>query len=188
MSLHRTGLPLTALCVFFLTCCLSVEAGWDPRKRSAEAGDGESEAAATAKSEFLGKDSSLQEFFDAAWGYAIFPSVGKGGFGIGGAYGKGEVYEKGVYVGQTKLKQFTIGFQIGGQKYREVIFFKSEAALDDFKRGNFELGAQASAVAVTAGASADADYADDIAIFTMTIGGLMYEATVGGQKFDFHPK
>ena len=120
-----------------------------------------------------------------AYGYAVFPTVGKGGIGIGGAYGTGRVYERGRYIGRSNLAQLTIGFQLGGQAYSEIIFFRDKAALDDFTNGNFELGAQASAVAATAGASADADYSDGVAVFTMAKGGLMYEASIGGQKFSF---
>jgi lipid-binding SYLF domain-containing protein len=107
--------------------------------------------------------------------------------GLGGAYGKGEVYEREALIGVSSLTQLTIGFQLGGQAYSEIIFFKDKEALDDFKGGNFELGAQASAVAATAGASADASYDNGVAIFTLAKGGLMYEASIGGQKFSFEP-
>ncbi|MCG6935744.1 MAG: lipid-binding SYLF domain-containing protein, partial [Proteobacteria bacterium] len=129
--------------------------------------------------EFKKKDKKLDNFFTQAYGYAVFPSVGKGAIGIGGAHGNGVVYEKGKPIGDTSLTQITIGFQLGGQAYSEIIFFKDKKTLDDFKNGNFELGAQASAVAVTAGASADANYEKGVAVFTMAKGGLMYEASVG---------
>ncbi len=108
-----------------------------------------------AIADFVEADASTQWWFDNAYGYAVFPSVGKGAIGIGGARGSGWVYEQGRLVGRTKLTQVTIGFQLGGQAYREAVFFKDETALEDFKRGNFELSAQASAVAITAGASGD---------------------------------
>jgi lipid-binding SYLF domain-containing protein len=133
-------------------------------------------------------DAGLERFFDESAGYAIFPSVGKGGIGIGGAHGKGLVIVDDEVVGKTKLSQLTIGLQLGGQKYAEIIFFKDDAALGNFQRGNFELGAQASAVAVTEGASSDADYDKGVAIFTQPLGGLMFEASVGGQKFDYEAK
>lgn len=133
-------------------------------------------------------DPGIQRFFDDSAGYAVLPSVGKGGIGIGGAYGKGLVIVDDKAVGNTTLTQMTIGFQLGGQVYSEFVFFKDDVALSHFQRGNYELGAQASAVAVTAGASADADYNKGVAIFTLTGGGLMYEATVGGQKFDYEDK
>jgi len=140
-----------------------------------------------AIAEFTKADPGLQKFFDDAFGYAVFPSVGKGAIGIGGARGKGWVYRRGTLRGETTLTQVTIGFQLGGQAYREVIFFKDKTAFDDFTRGNFELSAQASAVAVTAGVSADLKYNGGVAIVTMAKGGLMYEASVGGQKFSYKP-
>jgi len=137
---------------------------------------------------FTEADSGSAHWFAAAAGYAIFPSVGKGGIGIGGARGKGFVYRKGgVLLGKATLTAVTIGLQLGGQKFSEVIFFEDQAHLDSFMEGNFEFNAQVSAVAVTAGASADAGYEHGVAVFTMTRGGLMYEASVGGQKFSFEP-
>lgn len=136
---------------------------------------------------FKEKDSKLDNFFKQAQGYAVFPSIGKGAIGIGGAHGKGVVYEKGKPIGDTSLTQVTIGFQLGGQAYSEIIFFQDKKTLDNFKSGNFEFSAQASAVAVTAGASADANYEGGVAVFTMAKGGLMYEASIGGQKFSYDP-
>jgi lipid-binding SYLF domain-containing protein len=143
---------------------------------------------AEAIADFKRKDPGIKRFFNTAHGYAIFPTVGKGGMGIGGAYGDGEVYRRGAFIGYTSVSQVTIGFQLGGQAYSEVIFFKDKAALNRFTEGNFELSAQASAVAVTAGAAANAGYHNGVAIFTLAKGGLMYEASVGGQKFSFTPK
>ncbi len=137
---------------------------------------------------FVEKDPGLQKHFDGAAGYAVFWSVGKGGIGIGGAHGSGCVYAKGGKVlGETKLTQVTVGLQLGGQEFAQVIFFKTAEALEDFTGGNFEFNAQVSAVAVTAGASADAGYSQGVMVFTMAKGGLMYEASVGGQKFSFKP-
>ncbi len=130
-------------------------------------------------------DPGMQAWFREAYGYAVFPSVGKGGIGIGGARGSGLVYEQRRLIGKSTLTQVTIGFQLGGQAFSEVIFFKDKTALDDFTRGNFEMGAQVSAVALTAGASADLAYSGGVAVVTATKGGLMYEASVGGQKFDY---
>ena len=130
-------------------------------------------------------DPGIEKFFEDSAGYAVFPRVGKGGIGIGGAHGKGLVIADDKAVGRTSLSQVTVGFQLGGQVYSQFIFFKDETALGHFQRGNFELGAQASAVAVTAGASADANYDKGVAIFTHVSGGLMYEATVSGQKFTY---
>jgi len=129
----------------------------------------------------------LKIFFENAYGYAVFPVIKKGGFGIGGAGGNGQVFVKEEMIGNSKVRQVSIGLQAGGQKYREIIFFKDKFAIDEFTTGNFKLGAQASAVALTEGVSKAAAYNNGVAIFTQTIGGLMYEASVGGQKFSFSP-
>lgn len=136
---------------------------------------------------FLSRDPSMSKFFDGAHGYALFPSVGKGGIGIGGAHGEGQVFEQRKLTGVATLSQVTVGLQLGGQEYSEVIFFKDKEAYDNFVGGNFELSAQASAVAAKAGAATTADYENGVAIFTMTTAGLMFEATVGGQKFEYIP-
>lgn len=136
-----------------------------------------------AKSSMLTDDPNMQRFFDSANAYVVIPTVGKAGFGIGGARGKGLLYEGGKPTAIVTLTQLTVGFQWGGQAYSEFLFFKEAGDTDDFKRGNYELGAQASAVAVTAGVSADANYTNGVAVFTRAKGGLMYEASVGGQKF-----
>ncbi len=148
------------------------------------------------------------KFFETAYGYALFPTIGKGGFVVGAAHGKGRVYRGGVHVGDTSMTQGTLGFQLGGQAFSQVIFFEDERAFNEFTAGGFEIGAQATAVAITAGVSASAstagssagasggsrnattigtDYYKGMAIFTVAKGGLMYEATVGGQKFNYKP-
>lgn len=139
-----------------------------------------------SKAEFIKADPLMKGLFEKASGYAIFPNVGKAGFGIGGAAGNGVVYEHNTLVGMAKLSQLSIGFQAGGQAYREVIFFESKKDLERFKGSKFEFSAQASAVAVTAGASANVKYAEGVMVFTMQKGGLMYEASIGGQKFKFN--
>jgi len=139
-------------------------------------------------SNFKEADPSLNAWFDQkGYGYAIFPQVTKGGVGVGGAWGRGEVFEQGRRVGYATVGQGTVGLQLGAQAYSELIFFKDQRALDEFKRGNYEFSAQASAIAVDKGASATADYEGGVAVFTLGIGGLMFEASVGGQKFDFEP-
>jgi lipid-binding SYLF domain-containing protein len=148
------------------------------------------------------------KYFDVAYGYALFPTIGKGGIGIGGAGGKGRVYVGGAHVGNTSMGQVTVGFQFGGQAYSMIIFFEDKRAFDEFSSGNFEFGAQATAVAITAGASASAstagggtagasggrhdavtsgDYSKGLAVFTVAKGGLMYEASIGGMKFGYKP-
>jgi lipid-binding SYLF domain-containing protein len=134
---------------------------------------------------FKRQDTSLEAFLNKADGYAIFPSIGKGGLGVGGAFGRGVVYEKGQLLGYTKMEQGTIGFQAGGQEFAELIVFENEAALNKFKSGSFAFSAEASAVALKAGAAAAASFKNGVAVFTMTTAGLMYEASVGGQKFSY---
>ncbi len=143
--------------------------------------------AAAVIARFKEKDPGMARVFAEAYGYAVFPTVGKGGIGLGGARGKGWVYERGRLVGRSTLTQVTIGLQLGGQAYSEVVFFKTREAFENFKRGKLKLDAQASAIALTARASADLAYRKGVAIVTMAKGGLMYEASVGGQKFSFRP-
>jgi len=139
----------------------------------------------SAKAGFIKSDPLLVKLFEAATGYVIFPNVGKGAVGIGGASGNGIVYERGVMIGKAKMSQVSVGFQLGGQAYRELIFFENQESIDRFKKNKVEFSAQASAVAATAGASANAKYHEGVMIYTQQKGGLMYEASVGGQKFKF---
>ncbi|MEP7165826.1 MAG: hypothetical protein ABI741_14085 [Ferruginibacter sp.] len=140
-----------------------------------------------AKTAFIKTDELSQSLFNNSYGYVIFPNVGKGAVGVGGAAGSGIVYEKGKMAGSAKMTQITIGAQIGGQAFREVIFFENKAELDRFKEGKFEFAAQTSAVALTSGVSANAKYRDGVLVFTQEKSGLMYEASVGGQKFSYTP-
>ena len=154
------------------------------------------------------KAPACQPYFKKAYGYAMFPNIGEGAFGIGAAHGDGQVYRGGKVTGYTSMTQVSIGFQLGGQAYSQIIFFKDKRAYDDFTSGNFEFDASASAVVVTVGAQASAgttgntagasvgpstgkqysaDYRKGTAIFVHTKGGLMYEAAVAGQKFSFKP-
>ena len=147
-------------------------------------------------------------YFDSAYGYALWRTIGRGGIGIGGATGLGQVYVNGQVRGFSRLIDISIGFQLGGQAYRQIIFFQNEAAYNDFTQGNFEFDAQASAVAVTASAQASSgtqgsqatagatgagtaaaggNYQAGMRIFTMATGGLMYQATIAGQKYSFTP-
>jgi len=136
---------------------------------------------------FKEKDPGIGKFFDTAIGYAVFPTVGKGAIGVGGAHGTGELLVGGKAIGKASLNQLTVGLQLGGEAYSEIIFFEQKSTLDGFKNGDFAFAAQATAVAITAGASANAAYRNGVAVFTMTKGGLMYEASIGGQKFSFKP-
>jgi lipid-binding SYLF domain-containing protein len=135
------------------------------------------------------KDPGIRQWFDEkSYGYAVFPGIGKGGLIIGGAHGRGQVYEQGKHIGYAEVTQGTIGAQAGGQSYIEVIFFEDETALKAFKEGNWEMGAHVSAVAVEKGASSGADYTKGVCVFTLASGGLMAEASVGGQKFKYVAK
>lgn len=140
-----------------------------------------------AKQAFIKTDPMMKSLFDNAYGYVIFPNIGKGAVGIGGAAGSSAVFEKGKAVGTAKMVQVSVGFQFGGQAYREVIFFESKAALDHFKESKLEFAGQASAVAVKAGASTDVKYRDGVMVFTQGKTGLMVEAALGGQKFTYTP-
>jgi lipid-binding SYLF domain-containing protein len=150
----------------------------------------------------------VQPFFENAYGYAVFPLIGKGGLGVGGAYGQGQVYREGKVTGRTRLVKLSFGFQAGGQGFCEIIFFKDKRAYDEFTSGDFAFDATASAVAITAGAQVQTgttggsagisagpksgeqlgtDYHKGMVVFTQAIGGLMYEAAIAGQKFSFEP-
>jgi lipid-binding SYLF domain-containing protein len=155
------------------------------------------------------KSEAVQPFFKNAYGYAVFPTIGKAGIGIGGSYGKGQVYQGGKVTGEVSLIKGSIGWQLGGQAFSQMIFLEDKRAYDEFTSGNFEFDATASAVAITAGVQASAgtegasagasagpatgaqaktSYHKGMAVFTHAKGGLMYEAAIGGQKFNFKPK
>ena len=167
----------TGFCLTMLLA-LSTSNAWDPSGLE----DDIAKAQAAADT-LLENNPKMQRYFDAAAGYVVIPTVGKAGLGIGGARGKGLLYENGEPSAEVTMTQLSFGFQWGGQAYSEFIFFEDTKALEEFKGGNYEFGAQASAVAVTAGISVDAGYESGVAIFTQAKGGLMYEAAVGGQKF-----
>lgn len=148
------------------------------------------------------------KFFASSYGYAVFPTIGKAGFVLGGAHGKGQVYAKGKHIGSSSMTQLSIGFQLGASGYSQIVFFQDKRALNEFTSGNFEFAANVEAVAITAAASATAstagnsatasggknnantvgNYNKGMAIFTVVKGGLMYEATVAGQKFKYQAK
>lgn len=138
-----------------------------------------------AKAEFIKADKLMESLFDHSYGYAIFPNVGKGAVGVGGAAGQGAVFEKGKTVGTAKMLQVTAGFQFGGQAYREVIFFENKNAMDRFKDNNLEFSGQASAIAAKEGAAANIKYREGVLVFSQEKGGLMLEAAIGGQKFTY---
>ena len=152
------------------------------------------------------EDAGITKMFNSAYGYALFPTIGKGGVVVGGAFGKGRVYEKGAYIGDATMSQATIGFQLGGVGFSQVVFFQDKRALSEFIKGNFEFGAEAQATVLTAAATASANtggssatasggknnakigsagYNKGMATYTITKGGAMFEVSLGGQKFDF---
>lgn len=139
------------------------------------------------KKDWQAKDASFNRSLKKAYAYAIFPEVGKGGFIIGASHGAGEVYKKGKLIGYTKMTQTTVGAQVGGQTYAEVILFKNKKALDRFKAGRFEGGAAATAIGGKKGAAKASKYKDGVAIMVLPIKGAMAEASGGGQKFAFEP-
>jgi len=189
----KSNLPIFFVLVFMMTAILPIPVCADSYSDTIE---------------IYKKSESVQPFFKNAYGYAVFPTIGKGGIGIGGAFGKGKVYKKGNVTGETTLIKMNIGFQLGGQAFSEIIFFEDQRAYEEFTSGNFEFDASASAVAITAavqakagtegttagvsagpatGKQAPSSYRKGMAIFVHTTGGLMYEATIGGQKFNFTP-
>ena len=143
--------------------------------------------AGAALNDFKTQDPSLDNVLQNSYGYVIFPSVGKGAVGLGGGYGQGEVYQQGKRVGYANLTDANVGVSVGGQTYSELIVFKTADAMQRFQAGQFTLTADISAAAAKAGAAAAAKWENDIAVFTDVKGGLMGEASVGGQKFDYQP-
>jgi lipid-binding SYLF domain-containing protein len=131
------------------------------------------------------QDSGLTRFLKGSAGYAVFPTIGKGAIGIGGAHGDGELIVGGNALGKTSMTQVTIGLQLGGQTYSEIIFFEDQKTLTNFEKGDFEFAAQVSAIALKSGASANAKYTNGVAVFTLAKEGLMAEASIGGQKFSY---
>src|SRR6185369_13700594 len=164
----KKNIPITALAVSSLTAMLftSVVQAADEDLRS---------ASQQAIADFQNKDSTLQKLLGDSAGYAVFPNVGKGGFIVGGARGKGLVYEKTNVVGEATLTQASIGAQVGGQTFAEMILFETPAALSDFKAGKFEMSADVSAVAAAEGASAAAKYKNGVAVFALPKKGLMVQ-------------
>jgi len=134
-----------------------------------------------------GKDPSLRDFLDRSYGYVVFPDIGKGGAIIGGAYGRGVVYEHGRPIGFAELKQASIGAQLGGQAYTELIAFENQSALERIKSGDFDMGGELSAVGIKAGAAKAAHFQGGMAVFIQPTGGLMAEASIAGQKINFQP-
>lgn len=174
---------------FALTLSLSLAGagilGCSTVPKTEDAKENLSDKAQSALSIMQRKDDGLRRFLDNAYGYVVFPDAGKGGLIVGGAYGQGEVYEQGKFIGYASMTQGTIGLQGGGQTFDELIVFQNEAAMSRFKKGEWALAANVSAVALKAGASAAAQYKEGVSVFVYSTGGLMAEAAIGGQKFTF---
>ena len=176
-------IPVISLVLILCAASTGARADWGPN----EAAQKDSETATTI-ARFKKKDESLQAFFDKAYAYAVFPNVGKGGLIIGGAYGEGYVFQGDSLIGRATLTQVSIGAQIGGQEFSELIFFQNKSAFDRFKDGNMKFGAQLSAVAAKAGSARNTTYVDGVAVFALAKIGLMAEASIGGQTFAFTPR
>jgi lipid-binding SYLF domain-containing protein len=180
-TLNRSTWAAVAMLVLVTGCSSSPAPKSSEAQRSLQA-----EADATVVA-MTAKDPSLRNLLDRVPGYAVFPNVGKGGLVVGGAYGRGVVYENGRPVGYTELKQASVGAQIGGASYAQILVFENEAALNRFKAGDFDIGAEVSAVAISAGAAGAAQFQDGYAVLQMPKGGLMAAAAIAGQQFNFEP-
>ena len=176
--LARPGMALSMLILaaLMLSACASIPSDERMARESRAALD-----------RFVERDPGLQDWINHAHGYVVFPEVGAAGLGVGGGFGRGMVFRGGQPIGRATVSQATIGAQIGAQSFSQVIFFKDDAAMRVFQRGNLEFSARATAVAATAGAAATTSYERGVAVFVLPRGGLMAEATVGGQRFSFEP-
>lgn len=168
---------LTLALFALVACSTAPETATDKRVQDAE-------VHATIE-KFKARQPAVDVYLENAYAYAVFPEVGKAGIGIGGALGRGQVFKGGSLVGYAKLKAASIGFQFGGQAFAQMVFIQNESAFQNFTSGEFGFDANASAVAATAGAAAKAEFEDGMAVFVMSEAGLMYEASIGGQKFEY---
>ena len=172
----------TGVAFFLILFLSSAYGGWDPREKEEE-----ELAVKDTISLLLSIDPSLQIYFDKSYAYAVLPTVGKGAFIGGIGYGRGLFFENGKAIGKVSITQLSAGAQIGGQTNREIIFFRDKDTAEAFKYGRFELGTQLSAIAVNDGVGKAGTYTDGVAVFILPKAGLMAEASVGGQRFDFDP-
>lgn len=182
------GLLTLAACSMTATSSATAEgSGWTGEKPSVNVPLDSYPGAHNTLQRMVAEDPTLKEFIHNSYGMAIFPTVSKGAFIVGGAYGEGWAFRGGEKVAECSITKGSIGFQIGGKAYSEVIFFKTRPYFDDFVNGNFSFTTGVSAVAVAAGAAANVTYSDGVAVFTLPKGGLMAAAAVGGQSFDCTP-
>ena len=178
----------TASYLLATLCALTLAAGCTTAPKSEEGKEKLEDRAASAVAKAESEDAGMTNLLNSAAGYAVFPRIGKGGAGVGGAYGHGVLYENGQMVGYCDMTQATVGAELGGQEYTEIVVLKTPEALQDFKKGHVKFDAQASAVALKRGASENAKFHNGVAVFTFGEKGLMVEASVGGQKFSYQPK
>jgi lipid-binding SYLF domain-containing protein len=185
MNVSSLGIIAAVLLLGLSTA--SADEGGAEEKQAEQKQDELSVQVQQIKKDWQAKDDTFNAALDKAYGYAIFPEVGKGGFIVGASHGKGEVYEKGKLIGRVKMTQTTVGAQVGGQTFAQVILFKNKKALDRFKQSLFEGSAAATAIGGKRGAAAASKYKDGVAIMVLPLKGAMAEAAVGGQKFKFEP-
>lgn len=171
---------LSVVAAAILACCSS-----SPVPRTANGQTSLNDETQAALSQFSNKDSGLQNFLNNAYAYVVFPNVKEGAVGVGGAYGKGEVFQGNQMIGYADLSQANIGVQLGGQSFAEVVAFQNAGSFDQFRNGQLSFDTRASAVAAAHGAAAAADYQKGVAVFTNTESGLMVQAAIGGQKFRY---
>jgi len=180
MSKMRRGLNSIVFIVALITAIGC--AGYDPAR-----GEVARQEIDATIARFKANDPGIDRFFKNAYGYAVFPTIGRGGAAVGGAYGTGYVYVQGRAVGSAQLFQGSFGLQLGAQSYSQILFFEDKESVDRFKSGKLEFSARASAVAATTGAAAEAAYENGVAVFVLVQGGLMGEAAIGGQSFQYTP-
>ena len=176
-----TGLALVTVVAGLLGSCATAPASREDK--AALVG-----AATTRWQQMRQEDPALGALVQRSYGYALFPDVGKAGLGVGGAYGRGVVYERGQHIGYSDLTQGTVGVQVGGQSFSELLVFESKAALDRFKAGQFGFAAGASAVVLKSGVATTLNFVDGVAVVVQPIGGVMVEAAIGGQQFTYQAK
>ena len=179
VKLKKTQAIMTVLALIFSFTMSAQLGGWNPELIN---------DSNQALKEMIEKTPKLESFYNESYGYVVFPEITKAGIGIGGAMGNGVVFKNHEILGSSKLKQASFGLQLGGQQYREIIFFENEESFQKFTNGKLKFDAQASAVAIKEGVSIDIAYQDGVAVFTATNKGLMYEASIGGQHFNFEVK
>ncbi len=178
MKTLKSKIVLTVLSIVVSFAMNAQVGGWNPELVN---------DANEALQAMIEKTPKLESFYNESYGYAVFPKVTKAGIAFGGAFGNGIVYNDHRIVGTSKLRQASIGLQFGGQQYKELIFFENKESFEKFTNGKLKFDAQASAVALKQGVSIDAAYQEGVAVFTITKGGLMYEASIGGQHFEYEP-